>query len=155
MADQLPRHLLFVCSGNLCRSPMAAAIARHVAMELALEVEVASAGTLGIVGRPAERRAAAVCREIGLDLADHVSQALTPEWIRWADRIYVMEPAHATRVRELVPEVGEIVVQLGPLAGEVEIHDPTGSWFVWPFRRTRDALRRAIVKALSAEQHRR
>jgi protein-tyrosine phosphatase len=110
MDEPRPLRLLFVCSGNVCRSPMAAAIADRVALELAREVEIRSAGTLGLVGRPATPSVVAACREIGLDLAAHRSQGLTEELVRWADRILVMEPEHAVRVRELVPDVGEDLV---------------------------------------------
>lgn len=128
---------------------MASAIAEIVALELGLDVEIRSAGTLGFVDRPAESRAIAVCREIGIDLAGHRSRGLTPELVRWADAIYVMEDTHALEVRELVPEVGEIVVQLGPLVGRPYIGDPLGSWFKGPFRATRDDLRVAIRRALA------
>lgn len=148
MVDR-PLRLLFVCSGNLCRSPMAAGIAELVALELGLQIEIRSAGTLGLVDRPAEPRAVAVCREIGVELGDHRSQGLTVDLVRWADTIYVMEDVHALVVRELVPDVGEIVIQLGPLVGKPWIQDPLGSWFKAPFRRLRDDLRAAIRRALA------
>lgn len=151
MVERLP-HLLFVCSGNLCRSPMAAAIAELVALELGLDAEIRSAGTLGIVDRPAEPRAVAVCREIGIEIGAHRSQGITAELIGWADTIYVMEDIHALKIRELVPDVGEIVVQLGPLAGRPFIDDPLGSWFKGPYRTTRDDLRTAIRRALEGRQ---
>jgi protein-tyrosine-phosphatase len=146
--------LLFVCSGNQCRSPMAQGIADQVALALGLDVEVRSAGALigpttrRLLDRPAVPKAVAVCREIGVDLTRHRSQGLTAELVRWADRIYVMEDIHAVAVRTLVPELGETVFHLGPLAGRPWIDDPMGSWFTAPFRRTRDDLHRAIRRAL-------
>jgi protein-tyrosine phosphatase len=150
MTEKRPLHLLFVCSANVCRSPMAAGIADQVALELALDVEIRSAGTLGFVGRPAAPSAIAVCRELGVDLEGHRSQGLTVELARWADRIFVMEPEHAAAVRALAPELPEErVVGLGPYAGRAFVADPHGSWFRSTFRRTRDELVVAVRRALA------
>jgi protein-tyrosine-phosphatase len=145
------RKLLFVCSGNVCRSPMAAALAEWIAMQQGAEVEVRSAGTLGLVDRPADPKVVAVCRELGLDLSGHRSAALTPELLAWADRVYVMEDAHAVAARALWPDLAEdAVVPLGPLVGKPDIADPIGSWFKSTFRATRDDLREAVLRALRA-----
>lgn len=129
---------------------MAAGIAELVLLELGAEAEVRSAGTLGIVGVPAHPHVIAVSREIGIDLSGHRSAALTAELVRWSDRIYVMEDAHGIAIRELVPDVGEIVIHLGPLAGQPFIADPVASWFRGPFRATRDQLFTAVRRALGA-----
>jgi protein-tyrosine-phosphatase len=145
-------HWLFVCSGNICRSPMAAALAEHLALARGLEIEVRSAGTLGLVDHPAHPKVIAVCRELGLDLTAHRSRALTADDVRWADRIFVMEDQHAAAVRDRVPEVGEIVVPLGPLVGRTEIADPIGSWFTGPYRQARDELKAALSRVLLAQR---
>jgi protein-tyrosine phosphatase len=148
--DPRPLHLLFLCSGNQCRSPLAAGIAADLALEIGLEAEICSAGTLGIQGAPAHPHIVAVAREIGIDLTAHRSQGVSPALIRWADRIYVMEEDHGVAVRELVPDVGERVVPLGPLAGQPRIVDPIGSWLRGPYRTTRDELVTALRKAIPA-----
>ncbi len=119
-------------------------------MELSIEVETRSAGTLGISGQPAHAKMQAAAREIGLDLSAHVSQGLEAEHLRWADRVLVMELGHAAAVELLDPSMTEQVIQLGPLAGQVEIVDPTGSWFVAPYRHTRDEIARAVRRFLTA-----
>lgn len=143
--------LLFVCTANLCRSPMASAIADQIAMRRGLDIEVRSAGVRARQDLPAHPRVVAVCREVGLDLSGHRSQALTAEHVAWADRIAVMEGAHATAIRELCPEDGreDLIVQLGPLVGRALIEDPFGSFWTSSYRKARDQLYKAIERLLT------
>jgi len=140
--------LLFVCSGNITRSPVAAALAEQHALTLAADVETRSAGTLGLDGAPANRQMTTAAREIGIDLTGHRSQGLTEELVRWADFVGVMEPLHLEAVRALVPEAGERTRALGAYVGRPRIDDPTGRWLVRPYRRTRDELRVAVERFL-------
>ncbi len=90
--------VLFVCTGNTCRSPMAEAIARQFASERALDdVTVASAGTSAWDGAPASDGALLVALEHGLDLNTHRAQVLTRELVGGADLILVMSPHHRER----------------------------------------------------------
>lgn len=95
-------NLLFVCSGNTCRSPMAEAITRGLLRERGwTHVDVASAGTGAISGAAASPEAVEVAREHGLQLDTHASQPLTSELIAWADLVLVMGTSHIHAVREL------------------------------------------------------
>lgn len=95
-------NLLFVCTGNTCRSPMAAVLARRALAERGWgHVAVASAGLGATYGAPAAENARRVVAERGLDLSDHSSQPLTPELIEWADLILAMSPAHLYGLAEL------------------------------------------------------
>ncbi len=95
-------HLLFVCTGNTCRSPIAAAIARQVADERGLsDVEIASAGTSAAEGQPASDGAVLVGLERQLDLTAHRARQLTPEHVDAADLILVMGSHHLERVEAL------------------------------------------------------
>lgn len=132
-----------VCSGNICRSPIAEALAPVVGDRMGVDVRARSAGTLGLVDRPADPKSVAVCREIGLDLRAHRSQALSQELVAWADRILVMELTHAGHVREFFPDAADKVLQLGPFAGLAEIPDPIGGW-TFQFRRCRDQIERGL-----------
>lgn len=90
--------LLFVCTGNTCRSPMAEAIARRLAEERGLaDITVASAGTSAWEGSPASDGALLVSLEQGLDLAGHRAQMLSRELVGAADLILVMSPHHGER----------------------------------------------------------
>lgn len=90
--------VLFVCTGNTCRSPMAEAIARRLAAERGLDdVTVASAGTSAWDGAPASDGALLVALEHDLDLNGHRAQVLTRELVAGADLILVMSPHHRER----------------------------------------------------------
>ena len=94
--------ILFVCTGNTCRSPMAAEIARRAAAERGLtDVVVVSAGTGAFDGSAASDGALLVTMEHGGDLSGHRSQQLTPELVEAADVVLVMGDRHLTRVEDL------------------------------------------------------
>lgn len=137
--------LLFVCSGNICRSPMAEALARHRAEQTGLALEARSAGTLGLTDRPADPKMVAVASELGIDLGAHVCQPVSDALVAWADRILVMEVAHLAHLHEAHPASREKAELLGPYAGLREIDDPIGAWTRWPFRRCRDQLQKCVT----------
>jgi len=94
--------LLFVCTGNTCRSAIAEALARREAIERGLaDVEVSSAGTSAWDGAPASDGALLVALERGLDISTHRSQQLTRELVQSHDVVLVMGPHHAERAEAL------------------------------------------------------
>lgn len=94
--------LLFVCTGNTCRSPLAEALARAIARERGWKnLEVRSAGVAAAPGGPASRGAVRAARRHGLDLTGHESRGLDLDLVEWADLILVMSPHHALLVEEL------------------------------------------------------
>ena len=140
--------LLFVCSGNITRSPAAAALAERFALSQAVEVEVRSAGTLMLEGRNADARMVQACREQGLDLTAHRSQGLTLELVRGADFIGAMEEHHLEAIEALDPEARDRTRALASYIGLPRIEDPTGSWFTGPYRRTVSELERSVERFL-------
>jgi protein-tyrosine-phosphatase len=95
-------HLLFVCTGNTCRSPMAEAIGRQLASARGLEdITVASAGTSAWEGAPASDGALLVSMECGLDLNAHRARVLSRELVVGADIVLVMGPHHLERAQVL------------------------------------------------------
>jgi protein-tyrosine phosphatase len=101
-ADGGTFRLLFVCTGNTCRSPMAEAIARHRLGELGWEqVEVGSAGVAAYSGSPASEGSLHAAGAHGLDLSGHRATLLTDDLAKGADLILTMSPSHLMRVTEL------------------------------------------------------
>jgi protein-tyrosine-phosphatase len=95
-------NLLFVCTGNTCRSPMAAAAAQRALAQLGWKhVAVASAGLAARPGEPAADTAVRVAAEQGLDISDHETRSLTPDLVEWADLILGMSPGHLLGIAEL------------------------------------------------------
>jgi protein-tyrosine-phosphatase len=94
--------LLFVCTGNTCRSALAEAVARKAAIERGLlDVEVASAGTSAWDGSGPSDGALLVGMERRLDLSQHRAQQLTPELVAANDVILAMGPHHLERIEAL------------------------------------------------------
>lgn len=100
--DSEPYRLLFVCTGNTCRSPLAEVLARRaVASRGWSHVEVSSAGVATGGGGPASEGSVRAAARRGLDLADHRSTPLTAELLAGADVILAMGPGHLAIIQEL------------------------------------------------------
>jgi len=96
--------ILFVCTGNTCRSPLAEAIARRMLAESGKDnITVESAGTQAWDGSPASDEALLVGVERNLDLSEHRSRLLTPEIIQANDLILAMSPVHLAAVKQMDP----------------------------------------------------
>jgi protein-tyrosine-phosphatase len=122
-------HILLVCTGNICRSPLAEALLLRTLKERGIErVTVTSAGTGAWDGAPASEGAYLVGLERGLDLSGHRARLLTRELVDQADLILTMARHHRARVDELGGE-GRVFV-LGEYAGKgaeaAEVSDPFG-----------------------------
>jgi protein-tyrosine phosphatase len=126
------RTVLFVCSGNTCRSPMAEALARKAISDRLrvppseLEqagVSVLSAGSYAIPGARASEHAVTAVASLGADLSRHRSRPLSPELINQADLILAMGRSHQHAVTAISPAASDKTFLLDP-SGDVE--DPIG-----------------------------
>jgi protein-tyrosine phosphatase len=102
----VPYRVCFVCSGNICRSPMAESVFRSYLERtgLAGRVEVDSAGTGGWhVGQDADRRTVTVLRGRGYG-CDHAARQFDPAWFRSRDLVIALDRGHLRTLRRLAPD---------------------------------------------------
>ena len=125
--------VLFVCSGNTCRSPMAECLFNARARELGLPWRAQSAGLFVRDGAPASDGAFFAMKARGLDLSRHAAQPLTAALARQARLVVGMSEAHARAVRELCPGANAV-------AFEPPVPDPFGG---------SPAVYRAVAEALA------
>jgi protein-tyrosine-phosphatase len=133
--------ILFVCTGNTCRSPLAEAIARRMLSESGKEsVTVSSAGTSAWEGSPASDASILIGVERGLDLSSHRSRRLTAEMLADTDLVLVMSNEHLARVRELDSTANAYLLGgYGTDSGARPIADPFGGGLE-DYRATADEL---------------
>ena len=151
-------NILLVCSGNTCRSPLAAAILTEK-LEWTPDYSdavVQSAGTTAWDGTPASEGSYLVALERGLDLSGHRARMLTADQVRNADIIFTMSDAHTRRVAELGGEqkVFTLADYAGNPDGRRDVGDPMGG-DVAGYRDTAtllDALLDLAIARMRAEQ---
>ncbi len=144
--------VLFVCSGNVCRSPMAETLFRQAADHAGInELRIASAGTLGLWNLPAAPEAIDALREVGLDLGAHRSRGLVAEEIAATDWIVTMAREHidylAQHYVEALPRtrlVRAFEHTEEPLADAPDLADPIGA-AIGRYREQRELLFRAVT----------
>jgi protein-tyrosine-phosphatase len=132
--------VLFVCTANLCRSPMAMAIFRSKVGQMIDGWRIDSAGTWAIDGEPAHPKARQVIAERGLNLDEHRSQSITPELLLSYDLILTMEQGQKEAIQVEFPEVAKRVYLLTEMIGSsYNVHDPVAG-SIEEFRVTADEM---------------
>jgi RpiB/LacA/LacB family sugar-phosphate isomerase len=149
--------ILFLCTGNICRSPMAEGLFRN-AVKGRGDFRVVSAGLGAVDGQPPTNHSVTAMKEIGIDIASQRSRALTAELVRSADYIFGMTHSHVDTVALLYPSAAEKTFLLREFDETLEpyekdISDPIGSSY-HVYVDCRDQIEQGIATLLKfMEQH--
>jgi len=111
MARQI-NNVLFVCTGNICRSPFAEALLKNLLDQEGLEgIRADSAGLLALPGRFTTPLAQRVAAEFGVDLSESQAKSLSQDLVAWSDLVLVMEKSHEEALLSAFPETaGKILL---------------------------------------------
>ena len=124
------RTVLFVCSGNTCRSPMAEGIAQKLLDDGKFPQSMgalffASAGVAAFEGAPTSEETVAVLGKMRAPMPGHAKR-LTPDMIRRADLVLGMTGSHVARARAMVADDAEAAARIHPIDPEGDVDDPIG-----------------------------
>jgi protein-tyrosine-phosphatase len=141
------KKILFVCSGNTCRSPLAEGIARKIFSDrVKSPVTVSSAGSSAFEGAPASPEAVRVASRYGVDITGHQSRLLGPADVRDADLIVTMGEKHRSTVGVIDPDALPYTVLLTSFCGQTgDVPDPIGGGME-AYERVYELIHRCLEK---------
>jgi protein-tyrosine-phosphatase len=128
MTKPAPRRLLFVCTGNICRSPIARFLAERLAREAGLPWSAASAGVAAEVGEGMTSGAVRALASRGISGVRHAARQLDERMLAETDQVYALTLSHRARIAAAFPAHAAKVAVLREAAGlpDPDVEDPYG-----------------------------
>lgn len=117
--------ILFVCTGNTCRSPMAEGLFKKIVSEKNIEIECSSAGLFAMTGDEVSLNSVKACERFGVDISSHRARRITAYILDETDKFVCMTPEHAASLSLYVPSDKIIVLGNGipdPYGGDLETY---------------------------------
>jgi protein-tyrosine-phosphatase len=143
--------VLFICTGNVCRSPMAEGFLREMAREENADIEVGSAGIGAMDDMIPSRNSVIAMREEGIDISRQLSRQLTPEMVEEYTHIFGLGTSHVETIRSYFPEAQEKTFVLREFIADegldLEVADPIGG-DLDEYRLTRNLIKEAMPSIL-------
>ena len=136
-------NILFVCTGNTCRSPMAAALFNKIATEQNLDVRIESAGLFAMEGEGASAEAVIAMKKYDIDLLSHHAQVINSELLEKSDLILTMTAAHKMVLAPSAPDKTYTLCEYAET--EDDIDDPFGG-DVEEYEECADEIYKALLK---------
>lgn len=134
----MPEHILFICTGNICRSPMAEYYLRHLIITNGLDLYTSSAGTYGLDDHVASANGIIVMDELGIDMRKHRGRSITQSILKEADIVLTMESYHLKMLQDHHPHV-QMLSAFIAIDRNADIADPYGQ-DVSQYRIARDRI---------------
>ncbi|MDF1862080.1 MAG: low molecular weight protein arginine phosphatase [Verrucomicrobiales bacterium] len=143
--------VLFICTGNVCRSPMAEGFLREMAKEAGSEIEVGSAGLGAMDEMPPSTNSVMAMEEEGIDISRQRSRMLTPEMVEEYTHIFGLGEGHIETIRAYFPEAQEKTFVLREFIADqgldLNVPDPIGG-DLEEYRLTRNLIKEAMDSIL-------
>lgn len=139
--------VLFICSGNTCRSPMAEYIGNKLAKERNVNMEFQSAGLHAMFGDGASENSIKALNHMGVDLRTHRSRRINPEMIMDFDYIIPMTKSLKLELNIYFPNLEDKIKYVGEFTQKGDISDPYGKNFD-NYMETRDEIYFAVEKII-------